>query len=313
MLLIAGAFGQVLRDRWIFSALLMDIPILPIGAVALALDLIRRGRALKTIPFGLGVLALCCVGWSVYQMLSLSRPQASSVPPTISLLQWNVQWGGHGESGWKNEIETIANRGPNIVLLSEAPPAFKLAELSDRLNFATPEVFESDRSSSYWYRLAVLSQWTVRIEGKYTLEHGAALAAVVDIDGRDLRILLVDGISNPLISRPDFLTEISKIQAASKMLGQPFDIIAGDFNTQARSIGFDGLRSARFELASDVSGSWRATFPSYLPIYDIDHVWVGPRYRISQASLFTSLSSDHRGQRVLVHPAGAFAPPAEEK
>ena len=82
-------------------------------------------------------------------------------------------------------------------------------------------------------------------------------------------------------------------------------MIVGDFNTPSRSLGFDELVAEGYRLAGWSSAGWRATFPSWLPVYDIDHIWIAPRSRIGSCEFFNGPWTDHRGQvvRVLI---GAF-------
>ena len=78
--------------------------------------------------------------------------------------------------------------------------------------------------------------------------------------------------------------------------GEPIDALAGDFNSVARSLGFDAIEAEGYALASRSSRGWRGTFPSGLPAYDIDHVWARRELPGLRSELFTELASDHRGQ-----------------
>ena len=80
----------------------------------------------------------------------------------------------------------------------------------------------------------------------------------------------------------------------------PIDLIAGDFNTVGRSIGFDAFAQKGYQLASDRARGWRGTFPSWCPLYDIDHVWVGGYLSASECTFVTNPHTDHRGQTVRV-------------
>jgi len=37
-----------------------------------------------------------------------------------------------------------------------------------------------------------------------------------------------------------------------------------------------------------------------LPIYDIDHVWIGAGFRVDSCTLFNGPATDHRGQVVRI-------------
>ena len=126
------------------------------------------------------------------------------------------------------------------------------------------------------------------------------MSVSANVRGCSLRFLVVDGRSNPFRSRLPFLRGIAEICHTAATVGHPFDAIAGDFNTPDRSIGFDAMTSQRYTLASRSAAGWRGTFPSWLPIYDIDHVWLRPGLRMRSCTLFAGPASDHRGQFVSV-------------
>ncbi len=80
----AGVLGQVVRDRSVGWALLMDLPLVPIGLAAVAWDAIRRGRALPGPRFGLGALGLAAAlgaGWPAAAPPSASRPRFRRAEP----------------------------------------------------------------------------------------------------------------------------------------------------------------------------------------------------------------------------------------
>ena len=112
------------------------------------------------------------------------------------------------------------------------------------------------------------------------------------------RLLVVDGLSNPILSRSPFLDDIAQLCHQALAEGKPFDIVLGDFNSIARSVGFDALADAGYALVSrSTLGNWRGTFPSFAPVYDIDHIWVRPgSARHLEGAMFTNFASDHRGQ-----------------
>jgi len=120
------------------------------------------------------------------------------------------------------------------------------------------------------------------------------------VRGRDVRILVVDGKSNPFASRLPFLRAVAELCRAAAEEGRPFDALAGDFNAPGRGIGFDSLTAQGYSLAGRSAAGWRGTFPSWLPLYDIDHVWLRPGLRLRSCTLFTGAASDHRGQFVSV-------------
>ena len=107
------------------------------------------------------------------------------------------------------------------------------------------------------------------------LPRGMAMSVTAEVRGRSLRLLVVNGESSPLQSRLPFLQAIAEACKEASALGRPYDFVVGDFNTPSRSIGFDELAAQGYRLAGRSSSGWRATFPAWLPVYDIDHVWLG--------------------------------------
>ena len=126
------------------------------------------------------------------------------------------------------------------------------------------------------------------------------MSVTVEVRGRPIHILAVDGQSNPFRSRLPFLRAIATTCRAAAENGRPFDIVAGDFNTPSRSLGFDDLLGQGYRFASQSARGWRATFPAWLPVYDIDHVLIGHGCRISWCALFNGPATDHRGQVALL-------------
>jgi endonuclease/exonuclease/phosphatase family metal-dependent hydrolase len=159
---------------------------------------------------------------------------------------------------------------------------------------------ESEPDSSYWYRLVVCSHWPVRFEREAKIPHGHTMTVVVAVPGQPLRLLVVDGESNPLFSRVVMLQEVAATCRRGQERGEPIDILVGDFNTPSRSAGFDPFADSAggFQLASRSAYGWRGTWPSWCPLFDIDHVWLGNAFEVVGCELFTNSASDHRGQIV---------------
>jgi hypothetical protein len=124
------------------------------------------------------------------------------------------------------------------------------------------------------------------------------MSVIAEVRGRPVRLLVVDGQSNPFYSRLPFLRAIAEACQRAADTGHPYDAVVGDFNTPSRSIGFDALAAQGYTLASRSARGWRGTFPSLMPVYDIDHVWLAPKIHVRSCTLFNGPSTDHRGQFV---------------
>ena len=303
--IIAGLIGQMIRDRSPASAILMYLPLLPASITALAFDLVRKGRALPRARFLLTLLGIVGATSAVLPMIgSGAIGRYGPADTEVTLLHWNVMWGGgpfRTERTWAAQRAEIMKRDPDLIILSEPPPAGWLNLLIDEIGPGASLVgIDHDRRSSYWFRLGVCSRWPIQVENRTPLPGGVAMSVTAQVRGRAMRLLVVDGKSNPFQSRLPFLGAIAEICRQAMREGRPFDVVAGDFNSPSHSIGFDALTDQGYALASRSAAGWRATFPSWLPIYDIDHVWLKPGLRIRSCTLFTGPASDHRGQFVSV-------------
>lgn len=303
LLIIAGGIGQTLRDQSTTTALLMYLPLPLLAGCAIALDAAWRGRSLIAPRFALTALALGASAWSAWWLIGSGREHSPAPGEReVSILHWNVQWGGgffRGPRTWAAQRATILAKRPDLVVLSEAPPEDWLAQLvADFGPGASLVSIQHDPRSSYWYRLAVISRQPLRQEPAPSLPNGSALSVVAEVDGRDLRFLIVDGLSTPTRSRLPFLAAIARSCRQARDQGRPYDLVLGDFNTPSRSLGFDEQQALGYTLAGRSAAGWRATFPAWLPAYDIDHVWLAPKLTLTSCSFFNGPHTDHRGQVV---------------
>ena len=238
ILLAFGSIGQVLRDRSIATALLMYIPLLPVGAVALAADLAWRGRSLPRIRFGLTVAGLAAMAWSAHELTgSGNSGKPAHGDREVSVLHWNVQWGGglfRGPVTWAAQRATMVRMKPDLIILSEAPPCDWLDRLVADLGPGASYVgVQHDPRTPDWFHLAACSRWPIRLEEHLKFPGGSGMSVVAQVPGRPLRLLVVDGVSSPFRSRLPFLGAVADACREADESGKPYDLILGDFNAQA--------------------------------------------------------------------------------
>jgi endonuclease/exonuclease/phosphatase family metal-dependent hydrolase len=318
LVLALAAVGQLVRDRSLLLAYLFYLPLLPLGLGAVLLDLLFLGRCLPRPRFALALLGLAVTGAGVF--LLTGRGALDAIPAnarTVTLLHWNVHWGGgksRSEAGtWASLVADMQARAPDIVVLSEAPPRPEPdRERMERERRWVMELFQDkgwrtvqradDTRDDYWWNLTVSSAWPLRVESDAPITHGHVMAVAVEVPDRQLRLLVVDGESNPQCWRVPMLNDVTDLCRRADIEGKPFDVLLGDFNTPSRSIGFDAFAEVAggYRLGSQAQYGWRGTFPSELPLLDIDHVWVHRRLAILDAELFTNRATDHRGQVVRI-------------
>ena len=305
LLNLLGLIGFVTRDRSVALAFLLYLPMLPLGLLAVALDVGRRGRSVvgsRYVLAGVGTVAVVSSGWwMIGRGPEVFATEEGLSGETITLLHWNTLWGGlpRSDASWTSIETAIIGRDPDIIVLNEAPPEARLDSLERRLGASWNSArFEHHPGSPYWFKIVALSRWPVRKGGMVPVRNGTAVSVTVDRPGRPIRLLLVDGQSSVTQLRTPFLHDVASACERAKREGNPFDLVVGDFNAVSRSLGFDAIQIAAdgFTLASNSSTGWRGTWPMPLPVFDIDHVWVRNGLAVLSCSLFASRASDHRGQ-----------------
>ncbi len=158
--IMAGLLGQWARDRSVPMALLMYLPVLPVSAVAFALDLACRGRALPRLRFALSALAIIGAAWTAAPMMGSGvRISARADEREVSVLHWNVQWGGglfRSPRTWAAQRGEILRQKPDFVILSEAPRAAWVDELVGDLGpGASCARIENERGRRYEFQRAI--------------------------------------------------------------------------------------------------------------------------------------------------------------
>lgn len=294
--------GHLLRDRTPWLGLIMLVPVLPVALGALGWDVLMRGRSLP-VRWLLSVVAVGCSALALsWQWQPALAPEPGAAADPVRIVQWNTQWGGADWETFDRVLDGLDAERPDIACLSEAPNTHRLERAWTKRH---PDWFvaaaANSRDAPYAYNLAVLSRYPVQLRDEWTLRNGHAALFEIELRARALRVLIVDLESSPFAPRSPSIRQAAQLAAAQAKQGAPIDVVLGDFNTPARFLGFDALAAAGggYRLASRWTGRWRGTWPASmrLPLFDIDHIWIGKPWSIESARFFTGYS-DHRGQRV---------------
>jgi endonuclease/exonuclease/phosphatase (EEP) superfamily protein YafD len=306
--ILLATIGHIVRDRHIVLALMMYIPLLPLGLWAILLDLWQTGHSLPKLRFGLTIIGLTLAIWGSYSMIGTFNNSAQITASGISLLHWNVKWGGLGYDNylinkyqgdeWASIRAEIFQHHPDIIVLSEPPQLDSwLAQLTQQMgpNWSMLKSYRTKRNG-----LAIFSSGKLQFERLVKIRHGMAMLVMVTVREQSLRLLLIDGKRSVRKIRTPLLTDIIKAVIDSDQQGQPVDMIIGDFNAVSRSVSFDSYSTAAggYQLASKNARVWRGTWPFFLPLYDIDHIWIHKRFQIIQLKMLMNFNTDHRGQLV---------------
>jgi endonuclease/exonuclease/phosphatase family metal-dependent hydrolase len=129
------------------------------------------------------------------------------------------------------------------------------------------------------------------------LESRGALWASIDMGGVHLQVIN----THLSLNRPERLIQIESL-LGSEWLGDPRCqdpvLLVGDFNATPRSRGYRRLASHfRDGQLAPGTGSPRATFPAYLPVLRIDHVFASQSVKLLNAEVVRTplarVASDH--------------------
>lgn len=302
--MFAGGVGLVLRDRIALLAPLMYVPLIVLAPLALVIDLIRRGRLVRP-RFALSIVAIFFVVCSAYATgfhfrssgVAASSSQASAAQKTFRVLQWNVRWGGRNRETWDSICDAILATRADVILLSETPGQAEMDHLAARLGGSWRVVTDYRGDHRYKSATAVLAPVELRIESRREIPSGRTMAVSIasSQNSPPLRVMMVDGTSDPFSDRTRRLGAVADQVEAARGDGRPFDILAGDFNAISRSVGFDRLEGVGYTDVARLS-RWRATWPRFLPIYDIDHVLLADARRPRTRTTVSHRWCDHLGQ-----------------
>lgn len=295
--IVVVILGQALRDRWVITMLMMFVPPVVVGAAAWLTAIISRAR----LP--VQVLSTAFLLATLVPLFSFRTPaRTPAAAESIRLIHWNVLWGGtRGETSWPSIAKKLEGSKADILLLSEAPNVERLDATLGTLGpgWNAQRLMHSP-GERYTCHIAVASRYPVILEDIIKTGDARMICCRITFPQREIRVLLVDAVSTPTLPRMPRLRAVREFVEQCERDGRAVDIIAGDFNAPAACIGFDAFptMAGGYQHAASLTGECRATWPMILPMWEIDHVWISRRLQIVSADMFTSLSSDHRGQRV---------------
>ena len=267
------------RDAWPFVDivyyLLQPTPLL-MGLLFVTIVSLRR-RAKRPLRWVMIAVSLAVAGWWGIDSFAWPRPVES--PPRFRVVLWNVAYQRWPESMAKQ----ITALDPDVIALVE----LRNEDGKERWSECLPGYSHVAGDGE----LAVWSRTPVTDLGKASLPGRARLRVLqLLIDAQVLPLLLVDVKSDPRNHRREPLEWVAEQAAVHDAA-----LILGDFNTPSVSRHFAPLRS-RWEAAFEAAGvGYRPTWPTPLPVWDLDQVWLDPaRLTVGQAYSEWTWHSDHR-------------------
>lgn len=277
--------GLVVRDRWWWSEPLSYAPVVvPLAVLVVGLGCWRpRPRWLAAMLVSGVVLAAVSLLVEQPNLVRVATGPTESPGAGIRLTMWNVMSFNRGE-----EEVTATYRGDDadIVCLLEGtyrgrPPDFLVRGLGPGYGWA------STRQMAVGSRLPIIESGEVASDTRLR-----ALRVVVDTGaGGRLTVLLVDVPGPPRLDSRELFNEL---WATLQLVEGPV-VVVGDFNTPRGSYHL-GRATRGFEdfYRHPSAPRWLATWPSAMPLYQIDHAFAGGGVRPLEARIGSTPHSDHR-------------------
>jgi endonuclease/exonuclease/phosphatase (EEP) superfamily protein YafD len=251
------------------------LPVMAAGWLILSLFFDKR-RAAGVTCMMLGAL---CAAWWPMQAYRFAAPQDSEAP-TLKVLSWNM---AHENLPIADLQTLIENFKPDIAGLVEVG-----ARHSDPnpLLSAPPPGYSVQK---FDHAMAIVVRGSVRLVHQEIIDNVSKFAyAEAVVDGVTWRVFIVDGASNPVLSRAEVLARVLE-----EARGHPHTIVLGDFNTPVESALFDPWRTEFHHAFNEAGRGLRETWPRWIPVLTIDHIWSSHDAPPQRAEKRWPLSSDH--------------------
>jgi endonuclease/exonuclease/phosphatase family metal-dependent hydrolase len=205
------------------------------------------------------------------------------------LRRWSPADSGYtarGFGGWPRIAEYVSGAAPDLVGLVEAGGSTTEWRQFWGRQFPDHEVYLAGGGLVVLSKGEIVEKRVLRLEGPSTCAD-----VQIDIDGRRVRVLLVDAIVGPFTNRRSVVEKVFELASAKPELPT---IVMGDFNTPIDSVWFDAAREDFIHAFEEAGSGMFTTWPVPLPILAIDHVWVSREFQVDCASIGWSWVSDHR-------------------
>jgi len=280
---LVGALVRVtVRDASpFFAALYYALPWIVVsaclGCAGAAWLLAGRARLGRT------AVVFAVVFAALWLSASLHGQPCRPGPDDVRVLLLNT---ARGSAGWDEVARALPPFDVDIIGLVEAGGKGPARQKFWEDNFPEHHVYLPGGG------LAILTRGDVRRINLHPLDGVSRYVdAEIDLEGRLIRVVLVDLDASPRFDRKGLITSV--FRAASATADVP-TIVMGDFNTPIDSRWFDRVR-ARLQHVFEAAGSGLfLTWPAPLPLVGIDHVWVSSGIEPRCATLESFGTSDHR-------------------
>lgn len=283
--LILAVVRLLLRDRVpVLSAAYYATP--PVVLMLMALGVGCLAGLQKKWRWTIASLpaALVFLGWHILASYRFNEPavQDPAAAP-FRVVCWNV---AQGARGWERVWNELRSAEADLIGLVEGGRPRPESEKKWKEAFPEYDI------------LFAKGGFVVLARGKLTLVEGERW----DEGGRFVRVrlareegswdvVLVDLTPNPLVRRRPLLERLRKV--IEPLSAGPL-VVLGDFNTPRSSAFFDPWEGTLVHAFDAAGRGFSETWPSPVPVLDLDHVWCGRKVRVLSCRLEGTWASDHR-------------------
>ncbi len=303
-LLVAASIAAVLIRFGVRDGIQELAPVfyatpMPIIATAAVFGWFLLRKETPRLKWGSALVALT-------QLVLLGTEWHSATPEEapIKLAFWNVSSGG---LGWDGITRQIQSWDADIVGLAESNLNSDFDDPLARRRFWIDR-FEGLNVIRFPRGMRLITKYggDEIARGRLGQKSNYGVAKL-QIDDRDVYVVMADLLSGPTLPRRPAFWELHKVLEAL-----PADapvILMGDMNTPTNSVHIDNLRT-RFRNAFEEKGNgFYYSWPMPLPVLPLDQVWINDGLKVGSCELDWTVRSDHRPLRATLELRQL--PPAE--
>ncbi|CDF80524.1 endonuclease/exonuclease/phosphatase [Formosa agariphila KMM 3901] len=223
---------------------------------------------------------LVCIYWYNNFHYNTYDTTLNSAEQTYSIFYWNIS--RPDKLPLDIIAENIQTYNPEIIAFVEAKDVSEIDLLALKKQYPLYDIKHLE------------GEMLIAVQGKIDtvtfnkISNGSKSNLVTaTIQDYKVTFLITDLLANPALSkRKDFKNMLSIVDS------NPIDFVIGDFNTPYESHFFDSFKP-RFESFHNYNNGFTGTWPSKLPLIEIDHMWLHNKWQPILLHKDFNSKSDH--------------------